>query len=265
MANKKVRTTTFVKMKQRGEKISMLTAYDFQTAKLLDEAGIDGILVGDSVGNVFCGYDTTLPVTLDQLIYHTKVVSRGVDRALVVCDLPFMSYQVGVEDALRNAGRVMKESGAESVKLEGAFYEQVSALTKASIPVMGHLGFTPQSVHLFGGVKVRGKRKEQAQEMLEAALRLQDAGCYSIVLEMVPAELSQKVSQQLEIPTIGIGSGINCDGQILVINDILGMDPEFQPKFVKRYADLASTIKTACQDYCNDVKSEQFPTDEHSY
>jgi 3-methyl-2-oxobutanoate hydroxymethyltransferase len=252
-------------MKQRGEKISMLTAYDFQTAKLLDEAGIDGLLVGDSVGNVFCGYDTTLPVTLDQLIYHTKVVSRGVERAVVVCDLPFMSYQVGVEDALRNAGRVMKESGAESVKLEGAFYEQVSALTKASIPVMGHLGFTPQSVHLFGGVKVRGKREEQAEEMLEAALRLQDAGCYAIVLEMVPAELSQKISQQLEIPTIGIGSGVNCDGQILVINDILGMDPNFQPKFVKRYADLASTIKTACKDYCDDVKSEQFPADEHSY
>lgn len=265
MNDKKVRVLTFQKMKRRQEKISMLTAYDYQTALILDSAGIDGILIGDSVANVFCGDSTTLTATLDQMIYHAKAVTKAVKRALTVLDMPFMSYQVNIEDAIRNAGRVLKESGVESVKIEGSRFETVEAIVKAGIPVMGHLGFTAQSIHQLGGARIQGKSEAAKDQLVADACDLEAAGCYALVLEMIPSDVARRITEALTIPTIGIGAGVVCDGQILVINDIIGMFEQFQPKFVKRYAQVGQIIRDACIAYCGDVKSKQFPAEEHTW
>jgi 3-methyl-2-oxobutanoate hydroxymethyltransferase len=254
-------------MKRTGEKIAMLTAYDFSTASIVDEAGIDIILVGDSLGMVVMGYDSTLPVTMEDMIHHTKAVSRAVKRAMVIGDMPFMSYQTSVEDAVRNAGRFMKEAGAHGVKLEGGreVAEITRRITSAGIPVMGHLGLTPQSVHKFGGYKVQGKGDIAAKRILEDAKILEEAGAFSLVLECVPATLAGEISKSLEMPTIGIGGGIDCDGQVLVVNDMLGMFDKFTPKFVKKYANLSVDIKKAVGQYIDEVRNGVFPDEEHSF
>lgn len=264
---KKVTTKKLLEMKERGEKIAMLTAYDFLIAKLLDEAGIDVILVGDSLGNVFQGHATTLPVTLDDMIYHTKAVCRGVKRAMVIVDMPFLSYQVSVEEAVKNCGRVLKETCAEGVKLEGGseIIEVVSKLTSIGIPVMGHLGLTPQSIHKFGGYDVRGVDESEAKKILNDAIELEKAGAFAIVLEKIPAELAKRVTESVKIPTIGIGAGPHCDGQVLVVYDMLGLFEEFKPKFVRRYAELAKVIKSAFENYIADVKSGKFPAEGEFY
>ncbi len=263
----KVTIHTLKRLKQSGQKICMLTAYDATFARILDDAGAEVLLVGDSLGMVVQGHDSTLQVTLEQMIYHCAAVSRGTRRAHVVGDMPFMSYQVSVEDAVRNAGRLVTEGGVSAVKLEGGaeFAETVKALTRASIPVMGHLGLTPQSVHKMGGYVVQGRDEQTARKILDDALALEQAGIYSLILEGVPAELARQITQRLSIPTIGIGAGPHCDGQVLVCYDILGMNPGFKPKFVKRYADLHGSITQATEAFFAEVRAGTFPDEEHSF
>jgi 3-methyl-2-oxobutanoate hydroxymethyltransferase len=254
-------------MKARGEKISVLTAYDFPFARLMDRAGIDMVLVGDSAGSVVSGYDNTLPVTMEEMIYHTRAVARGLQRALLVSDLPFLSYQVDVRDARLNAGRLVKEGGAQAVKLEGGVNvaATIRAIVEMDIPVVGHIGLTPQSIHRMGGFRVQGKAEEQARKLLDDARAVQDAGAFAVVLEGIPASLGQEITAALEIPTIGIGAGVHCDGQVLVIHDILGLCEKYSPKFVKRYADVSGTILEGIETYIREVKSGQFPGPEHSF
>lgn len=263
----KIRVSTILKRKSEGVKITALTAYDYTFGYLIDEAGVDLILVGDSCGNVCAGYETTLPVTVEELIYHTRSVKRGVKRALLVADMPFMSYQETVEQALHNAGRFMKEGGAEAVKIEGGEHicSTVRRMVDIGIPVMGHLGFTPQSVHEFGGYKIRGKDEKEAARIKHDALALQDAGAFSIVLEKVPSLLAREVSESLKIPTIGIGAGPDCDGQILVSYDLLGLYDKMNLKFVRRYANLGEEVRKAVSEYCKDVWEGTFPSEGESY
>lgn len=267
MKTKKVTIHTLQVMKERGEKITMLTAYDATFAQLLDESQIDVLLVGDSLGMVVQGHETTLPVTLEDIIYHCRAVARGTRRAHVVGDMPFMSYQAGLHEAMLNAGRLIKEGGAHSVKLEGGAQhaELVSKLVSAGIPVMGHIGLTPQSVHQMGGFKVQGRAEGQAEQLLSDALTLEAAGAYSIVLEGIPAVIAKTISSQLHIPTIGIGAGPDCDGQVLVIYDVLGMNDSFKPRFVRTYEHLATRIRTAVDAYAADVKSGAFPSEQESF
>ncbi len=267
MARDKVTVWTLRRMKERGEKISMLTAYDTPMARAVDEAGIDVILVGDSLGMVVLGYPTTLPVTMDEMAHHSKAVARGVSRALLVVDLPFMSYQVGREDALRNAGRLVKECGAEAVKLEGGreVLGVVEALVAAGIPVMGHLGLTPQSYHQMGGYRVQARTAEAADRLLKDAAALEQAGIFSLVLEGIPARVAERVTEELVVPTIGIGAGPFCDGQVLVTHDMLGLQEDLAPKFVKRYAHARQLFVEAMRQYRDEVRSGAFPGPEHSY
>lgn len=264
---KKITTHTLQEMKKRGEKISMLTAYDFSLAKILDAAGIDVLLVGDSASNVMAGHETTLPVTLDQMIYHASSVVRAVKRALVVVDLPFGSYQGNSKEALNSAIRIMKESGAHAVKLEGGHEvkDSVERILSAGVPVMGHLGLTPQSIYKFGTYVVRAKEEEEAKKLIEDAKLLQETGCFAIVLEKIPAKLATKVSANLHIPLIGIGAGGGVDGQVLVLHDMLGITHEFHPRFLRRYLNLYDEIKEATQKYIADVKSRNFPNDKEQY
>ena len=254
-------------MKSKGEKIAMLTAYDYSMAKLIDEAGMDAILIGDSAANVMAGYPTTLPITLDQMIYHAQCVARGVKRALVVCDLPFGTYQGNSKQALASAIRIMKESGAEAVKMEGGeeIIESVERILSAGIPVMGHLGLTPQSINKFGTYNVRAREAAEAEKLLADAKLLEKAGCFAIVLEKIPAELATNVSESLSIPTIGIGAGNGCDGQVLVMQDMLGINMGFSPRFLRRYADLGNVIEDAVGNYIKDVKSSDFPNASEQY
>ncbi|MFI5250840.1 MAG: 3-methyl-2-oxobutanoate hydroxymethyltransferase [Bacteroidota bacterium] len=262
-----VTTKTVITMKESGEKIAMLTGYDFLLAKILDQVGVDIILVGDSLGNVVQGYETTLPVTVDEMIYHAKAVKRAVKNALIVVDMPFMSFQTSVDDAVRNAGRIMKEVGVGAVKLEGGAYiaEIVKHLVKIGIPVMGHLGLTPQAINKFGTYEVRAKETKEAEELLDDAKVLADAGVFAIVLEKIPAKLAQKVTKSIPVPTIGIGAGNYCDGQVLVTYDMLGLTEEFKPRFVRRYIELAEILRKAVQGYITDVKSGKFPDKQESY
>jgi len=254
-------------MKQRQEKIPMLTAYDYITAKMVDEAGVPLILVGDSLGMVMLGYESTIPVTMEEMLHHTKAVVRGAKKALVVGDMPFMTYHVSISEALYNAGRFIQEGGAQAVKLEGGevVAESVKRIVDCGIPVMGHIGFTPQSIHQLGGFKVQGKTPEAAKRLLKDAQVLEEAGAFAIVLECVPAPLSKLITQRVGIPTIGIGAGPDCDGQVQVISDILGLYTDFVPKHAKRYAKLAEEIRAAVSDYVAEVKSVSFPTGEQSY
>lgn len=264
---RKVTTRRFIEMKRRNEKISMLTAYDFTTAGIVDRAGIDGILIGDSASNVMAGNATTLPITVDQMIYHARSVVKATERALVVCDMPFGSYQSGREDGVRNAIRMMKESGCDALKLEGGveILDTVRGILDAGIPVMGHLGLTPQSINKFGGYAVRAKEEAEADKLLADAQALADAGCFAVVLEKVPAALAAKVTAAVGVPTIGIGAGAGTDGQILVIDDMLGMTTGFSPRFLRRYADLNSVMTDAIGQYVSDVKDGGFPSAEESY
>ncbi len=264
---KRITTNTLLKMKNSGEKISMLTAYDYSFARLIDEAEIDVILVGDSASNVFAGHETTLPITLDQMIYHAQSVLRAVKRALVVVDLPFGSYQSNSDMALASAIRIMKETGAHAVKLEGGeeILESVRKITAAGIPVMGHLGLVPQSIYQFGTYTVRAKEKEEAEKLKKDALLLQDAKCFALVLEKIPATLAKKVASSLTIPAIGIGAGSDCDGQVLVMHDLLGLNNEFNPRFVRKYLNLHNLVTNAIRQYGKDVKQKQFPNESESY
>ena len=254
-------------MKQKGEKITMLTAYDYSTARIIDEVGIPLILVGDSLGMVVLGYESTIPVTIDEMLHHTKAVVRGTKRAMVVGDMPFMTYHVSIEDALRNAARFIQEGGAQAVKLEGGVTaaEKVSRVVDCGIPVMGHIGLTPQSIHQLGGYKVQGKTPEAAARLLEDARVLEQAGAFAIVLETVPAPLATLITRRVSIPTIGIGAGVGCDGQVQVINDILGSFTDFIPKHAKQYAKLAEIIRAAITEYDREVKAGSFPTEEQSF
>lgn len=254
-------------MKQEGEKISMLTAYDYSMAKIVDDAGVDAILVGDSASNTMAGHETTLPITLDQMIYHASSVIRAVQRALVVVDLPFGSYQSDPKEALRSAIRIMKESGAHAVKLEGGIEikDSVKRILNAGIPVMGHLGLTPQSIYKFGTYTVRAREEKEAEKLIEDALMLEKLGCFAVVLEKIPAELTQKVAKALRIPTIGIGAGAAADGQVLVIHDLLGMTHEFNPRFLRRYMNLYEEMNVAIGQYVSDVKNKDFPNDSEQY
>ncbi|MFQ5505423.1 MAG: 3-methyl-2-oxobutanoate hydroxymethyltransferase [Planctomycetota bacterium] len=265
--SRKVTTETLRRMKRKGKKIACLTAYDALMAELLDKAGLDLLLVGDSAGTVVQGLDTTVSVTMDQMAYHCRIVSRMVERALVVVDLPFLSFQVSEEEALRNAGRLMKESGAEAVKLEGgrAFCQVVRRLTESGIPVMSHLGLTPQSIHSFGTYRVRGSEDSEAELILQDALALEEAGAFALVLEKIPGSLGARITETLKIPTIGIGAGPGCDGQILVTHDMLGLFTKFHPRFVRRYANLAESMTSAFKEYVADVRSGSFPGDAESY
>ncbi len=258
---------TFAEYKKEGKKLSMLTAYDYSTAKLMDKSGINAILVGDSLGNVILGYEDTISVTMEDMIHHAAAVSRGAKNAMVVVDMPFMSYQTSVYDAVVNAGRLMKEGRADAVKLEGGIEvcPQIKAITDCGIPVMAHLGLTPQSINAFGGFKVQGKNLEAAKKLVEDAKAVQNAGAFSVVLECVPARLAEKVTKDLDIPTIGIGAGNNCDGQVLVYQDMLGMFSDYTPKFVKRYADIGEIMKNAFQNYIKDLNEGNFPSSEHCY
>lgn len=264
---KKVTTHVLQSMKERGEKISMLTCYDFSMARIIDDAGIDVILVGDSASNVMAGHETTLPITLDQMIYHASSVVRGVNRALVVVDLPFGSYQGNSKVALDSTIRIMKEAGAHAVKLEGGMEvkESVIRILSAGVPVMGHLGLTPQSIYKFGTYTVRAKEEEEAARLIEDAKMLADVGCFAIVLEKIPAALAQKVAEEVSIPIIGIGAGGGVDGQVLVIHDLLGITQEFQPRFLRRYANLYDEIKGAVHKYIEDVKLKDFPNESEQY
>jgi len=255
------------KMKSTGDKIAMLTSYDFGMASLVDDADIDIILVGDSLGMVVLGYDTTLPVTMDDMIHHTKAVVRGAQKALIVADMPFMSYQVSPQIALANAGKFLQEAGAQAVKLEGGCEqaEAVQKITSSGIPVMAHLGLTPQSIHQIGGYKVQGKKEDAAEKMLNDARMLEEAGAFSLVLECVPEKLAAEITGAISIPTIGIGAGAHCDGQVLVVNDMLGMYERITPKFVKKYANLGAEIKKAVKNYIAEVKNGDFPDAEHSF
>jgi 3-methyl-2-oxobutanoate hydroxymethyltransferase len=266
-ATRKVRVPDFVAMKARGERITMLTAYDYTMARLLDAGGVDSILVGDSVGNVQLGYSTTLPVTMEDMLHHTRAVSRGVQRALVIADMPFLSFQVDPLEAVRNAGRFLQEGGADAVKLEGgqAVLPAVRHMVQIGIPVVGHLGLTPQSVHQFGGFKVQAKTEDAAKALMADALALEEAGAFCIVLESVPVDVAAAVTQRLRIPTIGIGAGVTCDGQVLVCYDALGMFDDFKPRFVKRFANLGNEIRRAVATYCSEVRDGTFPDAEHSY
>ena len=263
----KVTIHTLQKMKEQGERIAVLTAYDFSFARLLDDAGVDVLLVGDSLGMVVQGLPNTLGVTLDQMVYHTRAVARGAHRAHIVADLPYGTYQSSIDKAVDNGIRLLAEGGAEAVKLEGgaAFAGVVQALNRASVPVMGHLGLTPQSIHQLGGFVVQGRGETKAHALLEDARALEEAGCYALVLEAIPAELAAEVTASLRIPTIGIGAGKVCDGQVLVCYDLLGMNPEFQPRFVKRYAELHAQIGEAATRYTREVREGAFPTDAHSF
>ena len=258
---------TFKNAKLKNEKITMLTAYDYSTAKIIDESGINGILVGDSLGMVCLGYEDTLSVTMEDMIHHTRAVSRGAKNSLVVADMPFMSYQTSVYDAVVNAGRLMKEGRAQAIKLEGGreVCDQIKAIVKASIPVMGHIGLTPQSVNAFGGFKVQGRDEEAAKKLIEDAKAIEEAGAFAVVLECVPAKLSELISKMVSIPTIGIGAGNGCDGQILVYQDMLGMYSDFVPKFVKKYASVGDDMKKAFGKYIDEVRDGVFPGDEHSF
>ena len=264
---RKISTHTFHLKKQRGEQLTMLTAYDYPTARAVDLAGIDSILVGDSLGMVVLGYENTLPVTMEEMLHHCRAVSRGASRALLIGDMPFMSYQVGVEDAVRNAGRFLQESGMNAVKLEGGRerLDAVRAILDAGIPVLAHLGLTPQSIHKFGGFRAQGKSAKAAGALLEDALSLEDAGCFGLVLESIPARVAAYITQKLKMPTIGIGAGSGCDGQVLVTHDLLGLYDRFTPKFVKQYAALHEEIDTAIRSYQNDVIQGNFPAQEHSF
>ncbi len=264
---KKVTIHALRQMKAQGERITMLTAYDATFARLFDEAGVDVLLVGDSVGMVVQGHDSTLPVTVDDIVYHCRAVQRGTRRAHLVGDLPFMSYQASVDEAVKNAGRLVAEGGAESVKLEGGadFTNVVSRIVRAGIPVMGHIGLTPQSVHKMGGYIVQGKDEEKARQLLADALALEAAGAYALVLEGIPTELASEITRRLSIPTIGIGAGVHCDGQVLVCYDLLGFNRDFAPKFVKKYVDGASVIGGAAKQYIDEVRQSAFPGDEHSF
>lgn len=267
MAEQKITTAIIRERKITGTKITMLTAYDYSTALALDEAGVDVILVGDSLGMVVLGYASTLPVTMEEMLHHTKAVSRGTKRAMLIADMPFLSYQISDTEAMLNAGRFLKEAGAQGVKLEGG--REVAGLmrkmTTAGIPVVGHLGLTPQSVLQFGGYKIQGKEDAAANRILEDAIMIEDAGAFSVVLECVPASLARQVTKALSIPTIGIGAGADCDGQVLVINDMLGIFERFTPKFVKKYCNLNAQIKDSVRQYINEVKSGKFPEEEHSF
>lgn len=265
--SKKKTVNTLKKMKRDGERITVLTAYDFPTAKLIDEAGIDVILVGDSLGMVVLGYDSTLPVTMEDMLHHVRAVTRGTINALVVADMPFMSYQISKEEALRNAARLLQEGGASAVKLEGGkdIADTIKAIVRAGIPVMGHIGLTPQSVNQMGGFRVQGKDVSSAKGIIDDAKALEEAGAFAITLECIPSSLAKMVSQQVNIPTIGIGAGVGCDGQVLVTHDLLGLYSEFVPKFVKKYADLGGQIKEALINYKQEVKSGAFPSLEYSY
>ena len=264
---KRITTHILQEMKHHGEKIAMLTAYDYSMATIVDAAGIDVILVGDSASNVMAGHETTLPITLDQMINHASSVVRAINRALVVVDLPFGSYQGNSKEALASAIRIMKESGAHAVKMEGGLEiaESVSRILAAGIPVMGHLGLTPQSIYKFGTYTVRAKEEAEAKKLVEDALKLQELGCFSIVLEKIPAELAKNVSEQLSIPTIGIGAGQHCDGQVLVIHDMLGLNKGFRPRFLRQYANLYDVMNGAIQNYISDVKARDFPNEKEQY
>lgn len=258
---------SFREAKQKGEKICLLTAYDYSTARLMDEAGINGILVGDSLGNVMLGYEDTISVTMEDMIHHGAAVARGAKNALVIIDMPFMSYQTSVYDAVVNAGRLMKEGRATAIKLEGGseVCPQIKAITAASIPVMAHLGLTPQSINAFGGFKVQGKSEAAARKLIEDARAVEEAGAFAVVLECVPAKLAKIVSESISIPTIGIGAGKGCDGQILVYQDMLGMYSDFTPKFVRRFANVGETMKAAFAEYCKSVQDGTFPAPEHEF
>ncbi len=258
---------TLQKQKQDGDKITMLTAYDYSTAKLMDEAGVNSILVGDSLGMVVLGYEDTISVTMEDMIHHTAAVSRGAKNALVVGDMPFMSYQASVYDAVVNAGRLMKEGRCQAVKLEGgaAVCPQIKAITDAQIPVVAHIGLTPQSINMFGGFKVQGKSEEAAKKLIEEAQAVEKAGAFAVVLECVPAKLAKLISEKISIPTIGIGAGAGCDGQVLVYQDMLAMFSDFKPKFVKQFADIGSAMKEAFAAYIQEVKAGTFPAEEHTF
>ena len=264
---KKVTTHTLQEMKKAGENITMLTSYDYSLTRLVDGAGIDVILVGDSASNVMAGNDTTVPITLDHMIYHAQCVVNGVERALVVVDMPFGTYQGDTKLALKSAIRIMKESAGHAVKLEGGveITDSIKRILTAGIPVMGHLGLTPQSIYKFGTYGVRAKEGEEAERLISDALALQDAGCFAVVLEKIPAELAKMVSEKLQIPTIGIGAGPQCDGKVLVLHDMLGITKDFSPRFLRRYADLGDTIDKAVKQYITDVRSGDFPSEEESY
>ncbi len=263
----KTTTATFKKAKQSGEKITMLTAYDYSTAKLEDTAGVESILVGDSLGMVVLGYENTLSVTMEDMIHHSAAVARGAENALVVTDMPFMSYQTSVYDAVVNAGRLIKEGHADAVKLEGGvkFKEHIRAIVDASIPVMGHIGMTPQSVNAFGGFKVQGKSIEDAKRVIEDAKAVEEAGAFAVVLECVPASLAEYITEILSIPTIGIGAGSGCDGQVLVYQDMLAMYSDFTPKFVKKFGNIGESMTASFKKYCEEVKSGEFPATEHTF
>jgi len=264
---KRITTRTLQEMKSHGEKIAMLTAYDYSMAAIVDAAGMDIILVGDSASNVMAGHETTLPITLDQMIYHASAVVRAVKRALIVVDLPFGTYQGNSKEALSSAIRIMKESGAHAVKIEGGveIAESVSRILTAGIPVMGHLGLTPQSIYKFGTYTVRAKEETEAQKLREDALKLQELGCFGIVLEKIPAALAKEVSESLVIPTIGIGAGRHCDGQVLVIHDMLGINKGFKPRFLRQYANLSEVMNGAIKNYVSDVKAKEFPSETEQY
>lgn len=264
---KRVTTHTLQKMKETGEPISMLTAYDFSFARIIDEAGIDVILVGDSASNVMAGHETTLPITLDQMIYHAQSVVRGIKRCLVVVDLPFGSYQGNSKEALASAIRIMKETGAHAIKMEGGeeVVEGIRRIISAGVPVMGHLGLTPQSIYQFGTYQVRAKEEAEADKLRRDALLLQEAGCFGIVLEKIPATLAAEVSKSLQIPTIGIGAGAACDGQVLVMHDMLGINHEFKPRFLRQYLNLYGAVGDAVKSYISDVKSRDFPSESEQY
>lgn len=260
-------TVTFKKAKEEKTKLTMLTAYDYSFAKLMDEAGVNSILVGDSLGMVCLGYEDTLPVTMEDMIHHTAAVTRGAKNALVVADMPFMSYQTSVYDAVANAGRLIKEGHAQAVKLEGGLEvtEQIEAIVKASIPVVGHIGLTPQSINAFGGFKVQGKSEEAAQRLLDEARAIEKAGAFAVVLECVPEKLAARISEEISIPTIGIGAGAGCDGQVLVYQDMLGLFTDFTPKFVKKFANLGEVVKDAFEGYIREVQDGTFPGPEHVF
>jgi len=263
----KITVPHILKMKQRGEKITCLTAYDYSFARILDEAGVEMLLVGDSLGCVVQGQPNTLAVTLDEMIYHTRLVVRGRKRALVIGDMPFMSYQVSPEQALQNAGRFLQEAGAEAVKLEGGVMvrDAIQTIVRAGIPVMGHVGLTPQSVHRFGGYKVQGREKDRREMVLRDAVAVEEAGAFAVVLEGMPLDLAQEITERSTIPTIGIGAGSHCDGQVLVIYDMLGLFDDFTPKFVKRYADVKAVMTGAVKEFIGEVKQQTFPAEEHSF
>jgi 3-methyl-2-oxobutanoate hydroxymethyltransferase len=263
---KKMTTLAYRQKKERGEPITMLTAYDYPTAQAIDKAGIDSILVGDSLGMVVLGYENTLPVTMEEMLHHSRAVARGAKYALLIGDMPFMSYQVSVEEATRNAGRFLQQGGMDAVKLEGGREraDAVRAMVGAGIPVMGHLGLTPQSVHQLGGFRAQGKTASAAKRLIEDALLLEEAGCFSLVLESVPARLAELISEKISIPTIGIGAGIGCDGQVLVTHDLLGLFDRFTPKFVKKYANFHAEMNKAFTNYVEDVETRRFPAQEHS-